>query len=108
VQKRQNPDRFAEFGVLIDSPPRIGRLGRADIACPRALPAPAAAIFDNFEFDALTLLQGVKGAVGDRRYMEENVTLSRVGGNESETAILHEFLDGALWHIELPLIMKPR
>jgi hypothetical protein len=85
-----------------------GQLGRADVACPRALTAPASAIFDNFEFDALPLLQGVEGAVGDRRYMEENVTLSRVGGNESETAILHEFLDGALWHVKRPLIMKPR
>jgi hypothetical protein len=108
VQKRQNPDRSAEFGVLKDLLPQNGRLGRADVACPRALAAPASAVFDNLEFDALSLLQGVEGAVGDRRNMEENVTLSRVGGNESETAILYEFLDGALWHVKLPLIMKPR
>jgi hypothetical protein len=83
-------------------------LGRADVAGPWAFSTPSSPVFYNFEFDALPLLQGVKGAVGNRRNMKENVTLSRVGGNEPETAILHDFLDGALWHVKRPLIMKPR
>jgi hypothetical protein len=81
---------------------------RSDVACPGAFSATASAVLNDFKFDALPFLKGIEDAVGDSRNVEEYVTLTRVGGNESETAILHEFLDGALWHFKLPLIMKPR
>ena len=35
--------------------------------------------------------------------MEEDVSLSLSHRNEPETAVLHEFLDGALWHVQHPL-----
>src|SRR5262249_50170311 len=75
-----------------------------DVARTRALSA--AAIFNNFELDVLPLLQGVECAVGDSGNVKKDVAFPRIRGNEPKPAVLHEFLDGALWHVPNPLIKK--
>jgi hypothetical protein len=104
--QKQNPV-LGENGVCRNASEDSPQLSDGThVAGTRALAAPS--VFDNLKLDVLSFLQGIEGAVRDRRNVEEDVPLAGIGGNESKPAILHEFLDSALWHVTLPLIMKPR
>jgi hypothetical protein len=91
---------------FVDARNRLEMLNRSDIASAGALAAPV--VFDNLEFDGLPFLQGVELALADGGDVKKHVSLSGIGGYEPKPAILHEFLDRPLWHVQNPLLKKPR